>query len=390
LLIGAAILHRSFSLLNQFPEDNYRVIPLTITTLLMAGFLALWQVELLREAHYLGDKVSAQAEKVRLEVESTLKQTSRALSRYATRIEYLGTRDKKYLKLDSQSYIEQLPILKRIGITDSRYRVLWSYPESLNYQVLGLRQDKDPIRLEAILDAKQKRAPSLSRSIQLRSGGTGFLIPVPLFAREHFNGIVYATVQADRLFNSFNSSHDYEIAIYEGDSPIFRSVLVSGDTTRSSELKKFTHLKWGKTEWKIVITPTTQLLMRVQTWEPYFVLFIGFNISLLLGWFLQAFFKSRRDEVGNAEWRKAILNASAYSIISTDADGVIQTFNDASARMLGYEPSEVIGKSTPGLFHLKSEVVEKSKTLSRELGREIHPGMETFTAKSTFTRRPDE
>ena len=82
-----------------------------------------------------------------------------------------------------------------------------------------------------------------------------------------------------------------------------------------------------------------------------------------------------------ASLQRAILDAANYSIIATDPEGTILTFNAAAERLSGYRADEVVGKATPGLMHDPAEVVARAATLSEELGRRIEPGMETFVAR---------
>lgn len=81
-------------------------------------------------------------------------------------------------------------------------------------------------------------------------------------------------------------------------------------------------------------------------------------------------------------FQQAILNSANYTIISTDVDGTILTFNRAAERWLGYSAAEVIGKATPILIHDQSEVVARSQILSEELGEPISPGFAAFVAKA--------
>ncbi|WP_414753493.1 PAS domain S-box protein [Anabaena sp. CCY 9910] len=69
----------------------------------------------------------------------------------------------------------------------------------------------------------------------------------------------------------------------------------------------------------------------------------------------------------------AILSSIDYAIISTDSDGIIQTFNLAAQRMLGYTADEVIGKLTPNSFHEPEELRQRMNELKQEMGREITP-----------------
>jgi PAS domain S-box-containing protein len=48
--------------------------------------------------------------------------------------------------------------------------------------------------------------------------------------------------------------------------------------------------------------------------------------------------------------------ASNIAVISTDVDGVIRLFNAEAERMLGYQADEMIGRETPLLFHLPTEI----------------------------------
>lgn len=78
---------------------------------------------------------------------------------------------------------------------------------------------------------------------------------------------------------------------------------------------------------------------------------------------------------------QAILDNSFYMVISVDKEGIIQTFNKAAESLTGYNAKEVIGKTTPIIFHDIEEVERRSRLLSKELGRSI-TGFDVFTAKA--------
>ncbi|MEG4806573.1 PAS domain S-box protein [Microcoleus sp. F8-D3] len=80
--------------------------------------------------------------------------------------------------------------------------------------------------------------------------------------------------------------------------------------------------------------------------------------------------------------QRAILDGADYSIISTDLTGIIQTFNTAAERMLGYSAAEMVGKVTPAIIHDVSEVIDRAASLSVELGQDVPPGFEVFVAKA--------
>ncbi|MDP3878566.1 MAG: PAS domain S-box protein [Methylobacter sp.] len=72
--------------------------------------------------------------------------------------------------------------------------------------------------------------------------------------------------------------------------------------------------------------------------------------------------------------------ATEVSIIATDAEGVITVFNRGAELFLGYSADEVVGKQTPALFHLGSEVAARGLKLSQEYGKPIE-GFQVFVHK---------
>jgi diguanylate cyclase (GGDEF)-like protein/PAS domain S-box-containing protein len=77
---------------------------------------------------------------------------------------------------------------------------------------------------------------------------------------------------------------------------------------------------------------------------------------------------------------QTVFESASAAIIATDTDGVIQLFNAAAQRMLGYGAEEVIGRHTPALLHLADEVVAQAAVLTASLGRPVEPGFGVFVA----------
>ena len=81
-------------------------------------------------------------------------------------------------------------------------------------------------------------------------------------------------------------------------------------------------------------------------------------------------------------WQQAVLDGADYSIISTDINGTIVSFNKTAQRLLGYSPQEIIGMTTLASIHDETEVAQRAAQLSKELGRPIAPGFEVLVAKA--------
>jgi PAS domain S-box-containing protein len=63
--------------------------------------------------------------------------------------------------------------------------------------------------------------------------------------------------------------------------------------------------------------------------------------------------------------------ATEIAIISTDNDGIINIFNRGAQRLLGYQAEEIVGKQSPAILHLPSEIRQRSKELTEEFGEDI-------------------
>jgi PAS domain S-box-containing protein len=82
--------------------------------------------------------------------------------------------------------------------------------------------------------------------------------------------------------------------------------------------------------------------------------------------------------------QKTIIDGTELSVISTDLNGCITSFNKVSEALLGYTAAEVIGKINPSGFLDKDEFFQRSIELSKEFGRHIEPGLESLTIKANM------
>jgi len=80
----------------------------------------------------------------------------------------------------------------------------------------------------------------------------------------------------------------------------------------------------------------------------------------------------------SAQLQNVINSSSQVSIISTDISGRIITFNSGAEHMLGYSSQEMMGK-TPVFYHLESEITERGRELTKELGYPVE-GFEVLVA----------
>ena len=81
--------------------------------------------------------------------------------------------------------------------------------------------------------------------------------------------------------------------------------------------------------------------------------------------------------------QNAILGSANFSIIATDAKGIIQLFNVGAERMIGYRAADVVNRINPSDIHDPAEVLARAKALSLELDTVISPGFEALAFKAS-------
>jgi PAS domain S-box-containing protein len=111
------------------------------------------------------------------------------------------------------------------------------------------------------------------------------------------------------------------------------------------------------------------------------LIFLGRRAAMVLVNDVTDRYQAERSLLETTLLQQAILDGANYTIISTDIDGTIRTFNRAAERLLGYSAAEVVGKVTPLPIHDIQEVEQRARELSEELGVPIAPGFECFVAK---------
>lgn len=270
-------------------------------------------------------------------------------------------------------------------------------PSELNGIAQGLDVATESHRRTAALRSRDSRESTLTAPLKLyqaKSVGMGFLFFHPIFdtsaSKARFVGWSYAPILMDQLMKSLKLTADERLEfsmtdVTEANRPleIFSS---DGIKRNKVETEYFSRLKIAGRVWEIrggIANQSYHLIIDALSVAIFFALTFIFG-SLVL--FIEDQAKKRNDsnkKLGEVEsWQKAILDSAGYSIISTDTNGLIQTFNLGAQDLLGYASHEVVGKTDPSPFHDPREVARRAEELSLELGRIVPPGFSVFVEKA--------
>ena len=310
-------------------------------------------------------------------------------------------------------------------------------PFLANQAAQGFDIGSEARRREAATQAVDQNQIVLTRAVtvhQEQKQLPGFLLLSPIFAngaptataaeRWHsLNGWVYSAIKIEGLMSQISAEIDDQLdfEIFEVDD-LGHTVLLFdandrhgavtalpllGQTFQDGKFHRVSRLTFGGRTWQLQIGTLPKFSGAVEHRFSWLVLAGGLLCSALLTYAADSSQRVRRKAATLAEkmtaelrgeismreklhhtlselssFQDAILRSAAHAIISTTPDGVIQIFNPAAQRLLGYTADEMIGRQTPVIFHDPAEVAARAKEFSAELGVTVEPGFGVFVIKS--------
>jgi PAS domain S-box-containing protein len=390
-----------------FAEDHIRrSLPITIGIFISVAVLLLWYNLLVSEKADITHLITQEATSVKTEISSRINTRILALERMAKRWQASGGTPRKVWDVDTATYLQDLNGYQAIEWVDANGYVRWVAPANGNEAVLNLDISQNPQQRTALLTARNLRQMTLTPILDLKQGGKGFLVFFPLYTDERFDGYLVGVFQIQSLLDGIlpaEISQNYEIAIFAQDQLIYNhghSSVVDANWLQTSAI----HL--DGIDWQVKIAPSSTLLQKERSPLATLVLIGGLFVAGILAlavYFAQvARWHHRRIQFINQQldlnisqlqqtdmalqstmsFQQAILDSANYTIISTDTNGTICSFNTTAEKWLGYTAVEVVGKTTPAIIHDLDEVVQRAKELSQELNCVIEPGFEVFVAKA--------
>ncbi|MBY0572643.1 MAG: PAS domain S-box protein, partial [Undibacterium sp.] len=142
------------------------------------------------------------------------------------------------------------------------------------------------------------------------------------------------------------------------------------------------------------------LLLQQQQKASYRIKIVFASVGFLLVFLILWSYRLRRINLGRMEEEKttkevqevflqmdalqsAIFNSANFSMIATDAHGVIQFFNVGAEHMLGYAAADVVNKIAPNEISDAQEVVARAAALSAEFNTSITVGFDALVFKAS-------
>ncbi|MDD9901594.1 MAG: CHASE domain-containing protein, partial [Alphaproteobacteria bacterium] len=381
-LLSVAI--RSSEVFEAMAGRRYVVFPAIVFTVSVAGVFYVYDTLKKTEFDYARIAVGQEAKKIEKIIDIQAAEKMLVLQRMAQRWEVAKGTPPDQWRADAKRYVSDLSGLKTVEWIDETYHVRLVEPEKGNEKAIGLNIVFDEQRERALKGAAEKSVMTLTPPLDLVQGYKAFIAYAPIKIEGRFGGFIAGIFSIDEFFGRIISSEvsgNYQVDLsYEGEV-FFKG---RGNKKTVDKLAVTKVIALHDKAIKMHIAPVEGFIEDLKTDTPYIILFSGLMISLLLAltvrYVMISRVKSAYLERSN-RLNEGILSSASYMIVATDSAGRVILFNNAAEKHLGYKAEEVIGRSTPAIWHDAHEVTERAEELSQELGAPVVPDFDVFAVK---------
>lgn len=265
-------------------------------------------------------------------------------------------------------------------------------PMQGNEAAFGFDVASNAERLKALNQARdsgQYVATERITLVQDNGNQAGFLLFQPVYdgahntqqeRRENITGFIVGVFRVgDIIKEVLEQTDDIKIVVGIYDQTVADYQHLYGPESRnlfsSAIVQLNASLEIAGRHWLISIMPSEWYLANHYGWQAWFILAVGLMFITLLSAFLLAmtgrsFLITRLVDRRTAEL-SGILSTAIEAIITTDANGIIESINPAGERLFGYRRADIIGASVCNIipeFFSQSDIEKDRENVSLSSG----------------------
>ena len=376
------------------------VVVISLTTSLLLG-ASLHRQERIHISHFSEDNSMV----IRTALISELEDRHRSIHRMARRCASTHAPDQSAWENDAREYLQDDAGYHFIAWADENLKIRWAMPQAQTTKLIGSSILPTGWSRQQLLDQFRAHDDLLETQIDLNEKSLCILSAIQVDGIP--KGCIIASLDEKKFFDSVFSTklaEDYFFTVAANGEILYSR----GDQAKPKQLDVVATQQFDfyGTNWTIELWPKSNSERASDSLYSKVVLGLGVLLSLVLGisshLYQVANIKSIEATERNIRLQKeiserirsqnelekasslnnAIVTHSAYSVITTDTDGIITSFNPAAEKMLGYRAEELIGKHTPAIIHDLGEIVSRSRLLSQRFQTPIEAGFEVFVAET--------
>ena len=346
--------------------------------------LVLLQRQIAQQKEESEQAMTAQAQLVKNTVESELKSHIQPL-------ELLGRRWREYnegivspddFESDTVAMLGY-PAYQATEWADSSLHVRRIAPADANGAELGTDLGADPRMRQVLHFAADSGAVAISHPVNLRQGGQGLLVCVPVNPNSKTGGYLIGVFRYQDLFNSILHGlvPDYDVAVYDGGDQIYSSA-AAGPAPKDAQAEP---VHFQQLTWHLQVWPITEASAYPRSALPQLTFVLGLVLATWITFAAYAAeterFRAKEVAVANEDLKReidgreqaeqALLESQKMEAVGRLAGGVAHDFNNLLMVIRGHATLLLNRMSTENPRRREvSEIVrttDRASTLTRQL-----------------------
>lgn len=284
--------------------NHLKVLSLSVGIACSIGTLLLWQGLLHTEQDELKRVITSRINYTAHSIYANFSDEIMALVRTAKGWELAGPPTYANWAADAQLYLENSQAdIQAITWVNPDYQVKWVVPQAGNEAAVDKNLSAEQRRQQALQQAETSRKVVLTAPLDLLTGGKGFLVIVPIFTQDNFQGFIVGAFRYNQSFEPiFDELELIELSTYSTSitdensaEQIYQYSL--GDMHIGQEWSQEIRVSLYNASWKIKVWPTLPLLNKILSPLPQIELGVGLALSWLLSLVCHlAYLTTRREQ----------------------------------------------------------------------------------------------
>jgi PAS domain S-box-containing protein len=346
IALGIVITFESLRLIFKKGANLNVILPMMVSIGALTAVIALWQVSLQYQTSEIHKTTETKAEAIRDQITQGLESNLRSVERMAARFETTPKLPEHAWREDAKLYLKHLGVLEVLSVIDENKFLRWVEPDNLKMHKFNFGADE--FRNHYLEEAKRTQKTVLTPVTELKRGGRGFILFVPIQSKENPLGYLAGAIYPAKFIQHVLNLNDYELSLSSNTETIYSNLSQSPEYVSQWSVKLPIVLQ--DQVLTLVVNPTLQTIRLMESSFPYVILLGGVFISLLLGLMLHFALALRKQSEALHEQRNfldLVIDSSPLGIVVIGRDHKIKKWNLACEQTFGWSSDEVMNKELP-------------------------------------------